>query len=99
VIHCQLHEDCRRHPEIGRACAERTYDPRLLRAVWEGDLDKLNELAGCRCCCHEHNDGRGCPAYAWGGCRGQGHADDPEEWCDFYIRTRGFTREQFFVVR
>lgn len=43
--------------------------------------------------------GSGCPAYAWGGCRGQGSDDpwnDEEEWFAFYERTRGFTREQFF---
>lgn len=34
-------------------------DPRdmrlaLERALWAGDTDTLDELAHCRCCCHEH---------------------------------------------
>ena len=99
MIQCMLHDDCWRHPEIGRACAEQTYDPRLLDAMWAGDLDTLDRLAGCDCCCDEHTHGRGCPAYAWGGCRGQG-TDDPwdseEEWYLFFSLTRGFTREEFF---
>ena len=53
-------------------------------------MEKLEELAGCICCCHEHTHGGGCPAYAWGGCRGQGSDDpwnDEEEWFAFYERT------------
>ena len=37
-------------------------------------MEKLEELAGCICCCHEHTHGGECPAYAWGGCRGQENA-------------------------
>jgi hypothetical protein len=66
-------------------------------AMWAGDVDKLDELAHCRCCCWEHTYGRGCPAYVWGGCRGQGTADDdPEGWARHYERFHDMTREQFF---
>lgn len=67
-------------------------------AMWAGDIDKLDELAHCVCCCHEHTFGPGCPAYAWGGCRGQGTLtyDEIESWARHYERFHGMTREQFF---
>lgn len=73
--------------------------PELEAAVWAGDYDKLQELAPCRCCCHEHTFGSGCPAYAWGGCRGQATVtrEELESWADHYARFHGMTREQFFA--
>jgi hypothetical protein len=72
--------------------------PEMRCAIWEGDVERLWELAPCRCCCHEHTYGRGCPAYAWGGCRGQGTMtnEDIESWARHYERFHGMTREQFY---
>jgi hypothetical protein len=66
--------------------------------MWAGDVDTLDEIAGCRCCCHEHTFGRGCPAYAWGGCRGQCTMthEDVESWASHYERFHGMTRENFY---
>lgn len=77
-----------------------TLPPQLARAIWEGDTDALNELAACVCCCVEHTFTTGCPAYVWGGCRGQG-ADTPEDresWVRHYARFHGMTRNEFFGV-
>lgn len=75
-----------------------TGDARLDKALWEGDVDTLEELAGCVCCCAEHTFGRGCPAYVWGGCRGQGTAETgtAQEWQRHYERFHGMSEEQFF---
>ena len=72
--------------------------PELERAVWEGDYEKLCELAACVCCCHEHTFGSGCPAYVWGGCRGQYTMTraDHEAWAQHYERFHGMSREEFF---
>ena len=72
---------------------------RICEAVWAGDTDTLWEIAPCRCCCNEHTCGWGCPAYAWGGCRGQGMAEfeeDVEVWAKHYERFRGMSRDEFF---
>lgn len=68
-------------------------------AVWAGDLDTLQERAGCVCCCAEHTF-EGCPARAWEGCRGQGSLtqDDVEGWVRHYKRYHGLSRDQFFGV-
>jgi hypothetical protein len=61
-------------------------------ALWAGDVDRLQELAYCRCCCDEHTFSD-CPARLWGACRGQGaitHADK-EAWAKFY----GMTIDEF----
>jgi hypothetical protein len=68
----------------------------IKRAMWEGDLDKLNELAGCECCCGEHTFSN-CPAREWDGCRsglkpGEHAMDDAEAWRAFY----GMTNKQFY---
>ena len=67
-------------------------------AIWAGDTDKLHELAGCECCCHEHTYGSGCPAYQWGGCRGQGTMtrEDHEAWAKHYEAAHGMSRAQFY---
>lgn len=67
----------------------------LERAIWEGDTDRLHELAPCRCCCAEHYYPN-CPAVAWSGCRGAQDHDDIEAWQKFYEETRGMPREVFF---
>jgi hypothetical protein len=76
---------------------ERTFVRALEDALWAGDVDRLGELAGCRCCCWEHTFGW-CPARIWGGCRGQDSmtAADHEAWAAHYERFHGMTREQFF---
>lgn len=69
----------------------------LDRAMWRGDIDALDELAHCRCCCWEHTF-EWCPARVWGGCRGSGsmsHAE-LESWVRHYERFHGMTRAQFF---
>lgn len=75
----------------------------LERAVWVGDLDRLQELAPCACCCAEHTFPY-CPARLWGGCRsGRGYGDDwrqeEQEWQRFYERERGMTAEEFYGVK
>lgn len=69
----------------------------LEQALWSGDIDTLNELAPCRCCCHEHTFD-GCLARAWFGCRGQftmTHTEE-ESWARHYESAHGMTRDQFF---
>ena len=65
----------------------------ISRAMWAGDVDELNRIAGCICCCAEHTFTTGCPAYQWGGCRGQGSLTsiDVQGWMEHY----GMTPEQF----
>ena len=67
-------------------------------AMWAGDVERLDDLASCRCCCHEHTYGNGCPAYAWGGCRGQCTMtyEEEESWAAHYERFHGMTRDQFW---
>ena len=71
---------------------------RFERAVWEGDIETLYEIAPCVCCCHEHTF-EGCPARAWYGCRGQGQVthEEIESWVRHYARFHGMTREEFFA--
>lgn len=75
---------------------ERT-SPAIARAIWDGDTDRLDTLAGCVCCCEDHTFDH-CPARMWGGCRGQGAmtADDYQAWEDHYARHHGLTRAQFY---
>ena len=74
-------------------------DEELARAMWEGDLDKLNDLAGCDCCCSDHFFEH-CPARVWGGCRGQESLtrEDYVAWEDHYRKHHGFSRDQFYGV-
>jgi hypothetical protein len=69
----------------------------LERAMWNGDLDQLSELAGCGCCCHEHTFEQ-CPARVWNGCRGSGSmtVDEEQSWLDHYQQHHGMTEERFF---
>jgi hypothetical protein len=71
----------------------------LSRALWEGDLDKLNALAGCGCCCDEHFFEH-CAARAWGGCRGQHSLTraDYAAWEAHYRKHHGLSRDQFYGV-
>jgi len=71
---------------------------RIHAAMWAGDTDTLWEIAACRCCCDEHTFGSGCPAYAWGGCRGQGTMtrEEEESWVTHYERFHGMARDQFY---
>lgn len=68
-------------------------DPVIDQAIWEGGVAKLQELAPCRCCCAEHTFGASCPAFSWGGCRGQ-HSDPPEDF-EAWARHYGMTVEEF----
>jgi hypothetical protein len=69
----------------------------LERAMWEGDIDTLDEVAHCGCCCWEHTS-ECCPARVWNGCRGSGSLTRAEEesWAAHYERFHSMTREQFF---
>ncbi len=74
-------------------------DKILEDAMWAGDEARLWEIAPCRCCCHEHTFGWGCPAYVWGGCRGQGSVEwsaEEESWARHYMSVHGMTRNQFY---
>lgn len=66
-------------------------------AMWDGDLELLDELAHCRCCCHEHTY-EDCPARLWNGCRGSGAMTraDVESWVQHYAAHHGMTRAAFF---
>ena len=59
-------------------------------AIWAGDVDTLQRLAPCGCCCSEHTFEQ-CPARAWGGCRGQGSMTRAEEesWARHYREHHG----------
>lgn len=65
-------------------------------AMWDGDINRLDELAGCGCCCDEHFF-EGCPANFWGGCRGSGSITRSEiaGWMQHY----GMTPEEFYNVK
>ncbi len=66
-------------------------------AMWAGDVEKLDELAPCRCCCHEHTFDH-CPARQWSGCRGQGSMTRADEaaWARHYEKFHGMTLDQFY---
>lgn len=67
-------------------------------AMWRGDVDELQQVAGCICCCADHTF-EGCPARAWGGCRGQYTMTraEVESWAAHYEKYHGMTREAFFA--
>lgn len=70
----------------------------MAQAIWAGDMDTLFERARCQCCCAEHTFTTGCPAYVWGGCRGQ-YSETPADrdaWVQHYVRFHGMTEAQFF---
>ncbi len=67
------------------------------QAMWDGDLDKLHELAPCGCCCGEHFH-EGCIARIWSGCRGSGSMTraDLEGWIKHYEVHHGLDRDRFY---
>ena len=69
----------------------------ISNAMWAGDIDLLNQLAPCRCCCADHTF-EDCPARSWFACRGQNNSPfaDRESWFRHYEKFHGMTREQFF---
>jgi len=67
----------------------------LDKAIWAGDIDTLDRLAPCRCCCAEHTH-KNCPAREWDGCRGFDDPYDPDIWFAFYARTRGMSWDEFY---
>jgi len=72
----------------------------LERAMWAGDVDALQRMAGCSCCCADHTSPY-CPARLWDGCRsGEAYGVDrwgnEREWQKFYEETRGMSYETFF---
>lgn len=71
----------------------------ILEAMWAGDIEKLEELAHCVCCCDEHTF-ESCPARLWHGCRGQGSMTTAEEksWAAHYRTNHGMTEDQFYGV-
>jgi hypothetical protein len=58
------------------------------RAIWEGDVDLLQELAPCRCCCAEHT-------FEQSGCRGSDSVDEAS-WQKFYEQHRGMSSDEFY---
>ena len=42
--------------------------PELVALMWAGDMDKLQELYPCDCCCKDHTWAR-CMARHYNGCR------------------------------
>lgn len=76
-------------------------DPRIEQAMWDGDINRLDQLAGCVCCCHEHTMGPSCPAWQWAGCRGwtasgKTEAQEEREWFAHYKRFHEMTEDQFY---
>lgn len=69
----------------------------LQELMWDGNTDKLFEIAGCDCCCGEHTF-ESCPARLWYACRGQESTPiaDREAWVKHYQQHHGMTREEFF---
>lgn len=80
-----------------------TFEEQLKRAMWEGDVDKLHEIAPCACCCHEHTFPC-CDARLWGGCRsGLPYGYGPEQeaeyirsWQQHYERYHGMSEAEFY---
>ena len=75
-----------------------TLAEQIEQAMWDGDENRLHELAPCICCCGEHTFREGCPAWAWAGCRGYGSTPpmtmkDAEGWAKHY----GITVDEFFA--
>lgn len=64
--------------------------PWMLRAIWQGDTDTLQNRAPCICCCAEHTFDH-CAARLWGGCRGQDAitSADIDKWAKHYGIPRG----------
>lgn len=77
--------------------APEEYERALQDAMWDGDIDTLDELAHCRCCCHEHTF-EDCEARRWYGCRGQGSMtrDDERSWLKHYQDHHGMTEAEFY---
>jgi hypothetical protein len=77
---------------------ERLVD-QLHEAMYAGDVEKLDELAPCNCCCAEHTF-LNCPARIWGGCRGGALGDDPDaeeaSWLRHYQTHHGLTEDEFY---
>jgi hypothetical protein len=68
----------------------------LQDALWAGDVDRLRQLAPCKCCCSDHTY-RGCPARQWGGCRGQGSEEqDHRSWFQHYQKFHGMSQSEFY---
>lgn len=70
--------------------------------MWAGDVELLDKLARCVCCCHEHTF-TDCPAREWNGCRsGLAPGETLEEslgergWVEHYAKHHGMTEAQFF---
>lgn len=79
------------------------FDERLRAAMWAGDVDALQEIAPCACCCGEHTWPT-CEARLWGGCRsghpyGWGPEDDYEyerSWMRHYATAHGMSEAEFY---
>lgn len=72
----------------------------LIDAMWAGDVDRLEELAPCGCCCHEHTHIY-CGAREWGGCRsglgpGESLEGDAQAWQEHYAKYHGMTEAEFY---
>jgi hypothetical protein len=71
--------------------------PDIVDAMWRGDTDYLDEVAPCRCCCHEHTFDD-CPARTWSACRGQYAMTRAEtaSWKDHYALFHGMSEARFY---
>lgn len=71
-------------------------NPELQAAMWAGDINELDRLAGCICCCDEHTFEH-CPARVWEGCRGTYTMTRAEvaEWQAHYAKWHGLSADQF----
>lgn len=75
-------------------------DEEFLDALWAGDVDRLQEIAPCRCCCWEHTFTDRDARY-WSGCRsglapGESWRDIHQGWARWYAEIRGMTEAEFF---
>lgn len=72
---------------------------RIGAAIWAGDIETLDKLAPCGCCCSEHTD-LDCPARYWNGCRsGLGPGEQPydgEAWAEHYAKLHGMSEAEFY---
>ena len=75
---------------------------KLQDALWAGDVDLLQELAPCVCCCDEHTHPY-CAARLWEGCRGGmpygvSQRDEDRAWFKHYAEFHGMTENEFYGV-
>lgn len=88
------------HEELLERLGADFTNKKLRDALWAGDVDALDELAPCSCCCYEHTHAY-CPARLWGGCRGGLALGESEQsiaksWQEHYAKFHGMSEEEFY---